>query len=588
MKRLRTLDDLRDRARRARRRHRSASTTRSTPDGPLAAALRVHRRRRRRAARSATGSPSCPWRAGTATADGRPTDLVRRRWRRFGASGAKLVWGGEAVAVRADGRANPNQLVIDAGDRRRTRRRCAPSWSTRTSPHSAAPTTWSSGCSSPTPAGSPARRRARSRRIAYRHPVLDARVGAGDDATCSPTTSSTSSSSAYVDAAVLAAEAGFDFVDVKHCHGYLCHELLERASTGPAATAATSRTAPRSCAPVVERHPRPRARPRRSACGCRRSTSCRSQPGADGVGVPEPAPTAVPLRVRRRRHRARRRPHRGPRASSTCWRELGIGLVCITAGSPYYNPHVQRPASFPPSDGYRRPRTRSSAWPGRSRRPPSWHAPIPTLAVVGVGLLVPAGVAAPRRAARGAHGRRGDRSGIGRMAAQLPGAARRRPRRPAAASADCCAARSATARPRPATAWSRAATRSTTSTRSGRSASNWPRSRRRRATAPPGDDRTRPVLDHVPRAARRRGARGGRARRRRRHRVGRRPPRTARRRARDRRPGRPLPRRRDRGRVLRLVPRGGARRTTTVPSRPCSTRPRRSVRRWSGSGPSSA
>src|SRR5215213_4054724 len=45
------------------------------------------------------------------TEDGRPSDLTRRRWRHFGASGAKLIWGGEAVAVRHDGRANPNQLV---------------------------------------------------------------------------------------------------------------------------------------------------------------------------------------------------------------------------------------------------------------------------------------------------------------------------------------------------------------------------------------------------------------------------------------------------------------------------------------------
>src|SRR6185436_15228783 len=42
--------------------------------------------------------------------DGRPTDLVRRRWGRFGSSGAGLVWGGEAFAVRPDGRANPQQL----------------------------------------------------------------------------------------------------------------------------------------------------------------------------------------------------------------------------------------------------------------------------------------------------------------------------------------------------------------------------------------------------------------------------------------------------------------------------------------------
>src|SRR5687767_12138988 len=46
------------------------------------------------------------------TEDGKPTDLTRRRWGRFGSSGANLIWGGEAVAVRHDGRANPNQLVM--------------------------------------------------------------------------------------------------------------------------------------------------------------------------------------------------------------------------------------------------------------------------------------------------------------------------------------------------------------------------------------------------------------------------------------------------------------------------------------------
>jgi NADPH2 dehydrogenase len=31
---------------------------------------------------------------------------------------------------------------------------------------------------------------------------------------------------------------------------------------------------------------------------------------------------------------------------------VGVFWVCLTAGSPYYNPHIQRPALFPPSDGY--------------------------------------------------------------------------------------------------------------------------------------------------------------------------------------------------------------------------------------------
>ena len=34
----------------------------------------------------------------------------------------------------------------------------------------------------------------------------------------------------------------------------------------------------------------------------------------------------------------------------------GVTLLCVTAGSPYYCPHVQRPAYFPPSDGYQPPR----------------------------------------------------------------------------------------------------------------------------------------------------------------------------------------------------------------------------------------
>ena len=40
------------------------------------------------------------------TPDGEPSDLTIRRWQNFGRSGAKLIWGGEAVAVRHDGRAN--------------------------------------------------------------------------------------------------------------------------------------------------------------------------------------------------------------------------------------------------------------------------------------------------------------------------------------------------------------------------------------------------------------------------------------------------------------------------------------------------
>src|SRR3974390_3875170 len=51
------------------------------------------------------------------TTDGGITDDVVRRWQRFGESGAKLIWGGEAMAVRPDGRANPNQLIINEANK---------------------------------------------------------------------------------------------------------------------------------------------------------------------------------------------------------------------------------------------------------------------------------------------------------------------------------------------------------------------------------------------------------------------------------------------------------------------------------------
>ena len=47
-----------------------------------------------------------------------PGELTFRRYRRFGAGGAKLIWG-EAAAVVPEGRANPRQLVINAANARR-------------------------------------------------------------------------------------------------------------------------------------------------------------------------------------------------------------------------------------------------------------------------------------------------------------------------------------------------------------------------------------------------------------------------------------------------------------------------------------
>lgn len=273
------------------------------------------------------------------TTDGRPTDLVRRRWQRFATSGCGLVWG-EATAVDPDGRANPNQLVLDE----RTVEDMAALRALLDGSQVAGLQLTHSGRWS-RPDGSP------RPRTAQRHAELDERVGiAGADAVFSDGELD-ELAERFVVAAGRAAEAGFDFVDVKCCHGYLLHELLgARDRPGRYGGDLDGRT--RLFRTVVEGI---RARVPGLAVAVRLSAFdlVPYRTGDDGVGEAVPAAglprpfgaTADGLGIDlTESHQFLDLVH-----------DLGIGLVCTTAGSPYYNPHIQRPAYFPPSDGYQPP-----------------------------------------------------------------------------------------------------------------------------------------------------------------------------------------------------------------------------------------
>lgn len=284
------------------------------------------------------------------TADGHPSDLTRRRWQHFGQSGAKLIWGGEAVAVRHNGRANPNQLVInehtlaDIADLRRT----------LVETHEA-----SHGKSDElliglqlTHSGRYCRpnSKALEPRTAYRHPLLDQRAGISSDDVVFSDAEIDALIEDFAKAASLAQQAGFDFVDLKHCHGYLGHEFLSAITrAGKYGGSFDNRTrflrnlveAVRAAAPGLD-------------IGVRFSAFdwIPFKPGTDGSGEPEPfasdgypfafggdgTGTGIDLTE--------------PKRFLDLLAELDIQLVCITAGSPYYVPHIQRPALFPPSDGY--------------------------------------------------------------------------------------------------------------------------------------------------------------------------------------------------------------------------------------------
>jgi NADPH2 dehydrogenase len=74
---------------------------------------------------------------------------------------------------------------------------------------------------------------------------------------------------------------------------------------------------------------------------------------------------------------------REPEAFLQLLEDLEVRLVCITAGSPYYNPHIQRPALFPPSDGYQPPEDPLVGVARQMQVTAELKARFPTLAIVG-------------------------------------------------------------------------------------------------------------------------------------------------------------------------------------------------------------
>ena len=292
--------------------------------------------------------------------DGNPGELTLRRWKHFGQSGAKLIWGGEAVAVNFAGRANPNQLVVSKDTlkgleelRRALLQAHAERFGTLEGLVEGLQLTHSGRFSRPHEKDRP------EPKVAFRHPMLDRRVGVESDRQVLTDGEVDGIVGDFITGARLARELGFRFVDIKHCHGYLLHELLA-AHSRPGRFGGSFVNRTRALREIT-------AGVRREAPGLEigvrvsifdlvpfRPDPSLSRGNVLGPGIPEDFSLALPYRY-------------GFGVSSEnptmpdltegrnflrLLRELGIRLVNLSAGSPYYNPHIQRPALYPPCDGY--------------------------------------------------------------------------------------------------------------------------------------------------------------------------------------------------------------------------------------------
>lgn len=329
----------------------------SGPDSPLARAIDGVTVNGKRIGNRFAVQPMEGW---DATTTGGVTDEVRRRWRRFGESGAKLIYGGEAMALRPDGRANPHQLILSRENQAGIAGLREDLVAAHRERHGSADdlvigfqlTHSGRFCR-------PVDKKKLEPRIAFRHPILDRKFGIVDDSRTLSDTDIEALVRDYVDAAAIARDCGADFVDLKHCHGYLLHEFLG-AHTRPGPYGGSFENRTRVLREIVAGM---RAMGNRIDIGVRlsafdfvpfRPDPALSQPGKLGPGIPEDYAHCLPYRYAFGVNQNQPVEHDLTETFqfvSLC-AELGVKILNLSAGSPYYNPHIQRPAAYPPSDGY--------------------------------------------------------------------------------------------------------------------------------------------------------------------------------------------------------------------------------------------
>jgi 2,4-dienoyl-CoA reductase-like NADH-dependent reductase (Old Yellow Enzyme family) len=298
-----------------------------------------------------------------AETDGNPSDLVRRRWRNFGLSGAKWIWGGEAMAVLPEARANPNQLLINEHTRDglaallnellETHRR---EFGSTDDLLVGFQLTHSGRFAKPFHKDRP------EPQILYHHPILDRIFHLPADYPLMSDDEVKRIIERFIAAARIAEDCSAAFVDIKHCHGYLGHEFLS-AHTRPGPYGGSFENRTRFLREIVEGI---RSATRNLKIGVRlsafdfvpfRPDPEQTQGTRLGPGIPEDASGCLPYEYGFGADR--QDPVHYQLSETECFidllQRLGIRMLNVTAGSPYYNPHIQRPALFPPSDGYQPP-----------------------------------------------------------------------------------------------------------------------------------------------------------------------------------------------------------------------------------------
>jgi len=277
---------------------------------------------------------------------GRPGKLTVRRYERFAAGGAGLIWG-EATAILSEVRANPRQLWINekskdsfAAMAKRMREAAADSMGPGHKPVLVMQLTHSGRYSKPKGIARPMI----PQRDPYRDPLVpqplpdtNRKSKIPDDWPIVTDEYLDKLVDDYVEAARIAFEAGFDAVDVKSCHGYLISELLA-CHNRPGKYGGSFENRTRIILDIVDRI--------HQELGEDKAVVAR-------LGIYDAIPYPYGWGVDKDDYR--KADLTEPKKLIALLQQHGVRLINATVANPYYNPHVGRPFNETIVGGYEEP-----------------------------------------------------------------------------------------------------------------------------------------------------------------------------------------------------------------------------------------
>jgi len=281
--------------------------------------------------------------------EGTPGELTWRRYRRFAAGGAKLLWF-EATAVCREGRANTRQLWITPQNVAEYARLVDEVRIIHARECGAA-----DDLLMPVQLTHSGRYSVPKRIIAYHNTAIDEKTSVGPDYPVITDDELDRVQDQYVAAAKLAVQAGFRAIDLKVTHGYLLAELMgAKTREGKYGGSLENRT--RFGCELLRRL-RGELGPEIVLCmrlGCFDGVPYKVGPDKN-VGVALDYPLPYPWGFGVNPEDPMEPDLTDVKDAVGRFRDAGLQLLNVSLGCPYYNPHIGRPFESPDDGNYEQP-----------------------------------------------------------------------------------------------------------------------------------------------------------------------------------------------------------------------------------------